>query len=132
MRDYLRAKGYDSNLIKDLPEIPMMTNMKKVSLWTSASRFSVMVDRVPTGHIAEYGALKQQGSILAVLRTKDSGSTYMFGPEDSVDINHIKFFEFEQTPLNVLNDAIQWAESFVEEQTEANDKAYPWREGSQS
>lgn len=50
-----------------------------------------MIDRVPSGHIDEYEILKQQGSILAVLRPKDSGSTYMIG-DDEINLNYTDCF----------------------------------------
>jgi hypothetical protein len=127
VRDFLRGRGYDADLIKDLQEIPMMSNEEKVRLWALVSRFCVMIDRVPTGHIAEYPFLRQQRSILAVLRPRGSGSTYMIGDDHLVDLNFINVFEFEETPLNVLGDVIDWAEVIAANRSEAYGRAYPWR-----
>lgn len=127
VRDYLRARGYDAGLIKDFAEIPMMSNEEKVRAWTISSRFCVMVDRIPAGHIAEYMMLRGQRSILAILRPLGSRSTYMIGDDQLVDVNFIRVFEFDQTPLSVLADAIDWAEKIALERARAYDKAYPWR-----
>jgi hypothetical protein len=127
VRDFLRGSGYDADLIKDLPEIPMMSNEEKVRLWALVSRFCVMIDRVPTGHLAEYPFLREQRSILAALRPRGSGSTYMIGDDHLVDLNEVKVYEFEETPLHVLGDVIDWAEGIAADRAEAYGKAYPWR-----
>lgn len=127
VRDYLRGKGYNAQLVTDLPEISEMSNEEKVRLWTISSRFCVMVDRVPAGHIAEYLMLRGQRSILAVLRPSQVASTYMVGDDTLVDINFIRVFEFEQTPLRVLDNVIAWAEEIARARAIAYTKAYPWR-----
>lgn len=127
VRDYLRGKGYNAQLIRDLPEITEMSNEEKVRLWALSSKFCVMVDRVPAGQVAEYLMLRGQRSILAVLRPLQSASTYMIGDDTLVDINFIRIFEFQQTPLSVLDDVIAWAEEIARARVIAYDKAYPWR-----
>ena len=128
VRDSLRGMGYDAELVKDLPEIPMMSNEEKVRLWTMVSRFAVIVDRVPAGQIAEYIMLREQRTIVALVRPIGAGSTYMIGDDSSVDVNFIRRFEFEYTPLSVLRAATDWAEGMVRERAAAYDKAYPWRD----
>jgi hypothetical protein len=128
VKDYLKGKGYDAELIKDLPEIPMMSNEEKVRLWALVSRFVVMVDRVPAGHLAEYQILKEQRTITALLRPIGSGSTYMVGDDSLVDINYIRLFEFSDTPLSILNSVQEWAEKIAEQRAVAYNKAYPWRD----
>lgn len=127
VRDYLKTKGYDAYLIIELPEYPMMSNEEKVRLWTIASRFCVMIDRKASGHLAEYQYLKEQRTILALLRPKGKGSSYMIGDEHLVDFNYINLFEFEKSPLEVIDDAIDWAEKLVKERMEKYGKTYPWR-----
>ncbi len=127
VRDYLRRRGYSAELIKDLPEIPMMSYEEKVRLWALVSRFCVMVDRIPAGHISEYVFLRQGRSILALLRPQGSGSTYMIGDDSLVDLNHIRTFEFKSTAINVLPNVIEWTEALTIERAGAYNKAYPWR-----
>ena len=130
VRDYLSMKGYDAHLIKELPEIPMWSNEEKVGTWTKASRFCVMVDRTPSGHIHEYGILKSQRSILALIREKGSRSTYMIGDDALVDANNIRTFEFEDNPIGILDNAVGWAEDIIKKREEAYNKVYPWRNNS--
>jgi hypothetical protein len=126
VRDYLRSKGFEGELIKGLAEIPTMSNAQKVQMWTSASRFAVMIDREPSGHIGEYVFLKQQQTITAFLRPRGKGSTYMIG-DDEVELRFIKHFEFVDSPLEVMEEVIVWAEGMSAERQETYAKAYPWR-----
>ncbi len=127
VRDYLRGLGYEARLIKDLPEIGPMSNEQKVRLFAQLSRFCVMVDRVPAGHIAEYGHLKDQRTTLAFLRPRGSGSTYMIGDADLVDLNYIRRFEFDGRAETVLAEAVAWAEGIERARESAYGAAYPWR-----
>jgi len=128
VRDYLRGKGYEAELIKDIADIPMMSNEEKVRLWALVSRFVVMVDRVPAGHIAEYMMLKEQRTIMALLRPSGTGSTFMIGDAHMVDLNFVQLFEFDSTPFNVLENVVSWAESIAKKRIDSYDKAYPWRD----
>jgi hypothetical protein len=127
VRDYLSSKEYDAYLLKQLPEHPQMSNEEKAKLWAMVSRFCVMIDREPSGHIAEYTYLKNSRTVLAFLRLKGKGSTYMIGDDSLLEINHIKVFEFEKSPLEVLSDAVEWAEDFLAKKEQTLNKAYPWR-----
>lgn len=126
VRDALRSKGYEAHLIMDLPEIPEMSLDQKVRLWTLASRFNVMIDRFPSGHVAEYQVLKSQSAVLALIRPKGGGSTFMIG-NDVADVNFIRSFEFQDSPLECLPMVVRWAESFVLSKTSSLGDYYPWR-----
>jgi hypothetical protein len=127
VQSHLQKKGYNAQLVKDIPDISEMSNEEKVRFWGLACRFCVMVDRIPAGHVAEYMILREQRSILVVLRPDKSGSTYMIGDDTLVDVNHIRIFSFDRTPLDMLDEAIEWAEKTAQERAKAYDAAYPWR-----
>jgi hypothetical protein len=125
--DYLTGKGYKAHLIKDLPEVPMMSNEEKVRSWVAAPRFCVMIDKKPSGHILEYLILKQQRCILGLLRPEGSGSTRMIGDDNLVDVNFIRTFEFKHTPLEIIDSVINWAENIASNRQKAYNDEYPWR-----
>jgi len=50
----------------------------------------------------------------------------MIGDEHLVDYNFIRVFEFEDSPLEVLDEAIKWAETFAMKRAEQYEKYYPW------
>jgi len=128
VRDHLRRKGYHACLIRELPEWPEVSNEEKVRFWASAARFSVMVDRTPAGQIAEYIMLREQRSVLAYLRPRGSGSTFMIGDNHLADVNHLREFEFAQSPLERLDEAIKWAETFIRKRIAKYRIRYPWRQ----
>jgi len=123
----LRSMEYDARLIREMVDIPTMSNEEKVRLWTMAARFSVMIDRTPSGHIAEHVFAQGQRTILAVLRPHGTGSTYMIGDAGLVDVNYVKVFEFDYYPEDVLEEAVKWAETHALARQQAYASAYPWR-----
>jgi len=129
VRDHLISKKYDAHLLEELPEHPSMSMEEKARFWSSATRFSVMIDREPSGALAEYQFFKDGRVVLALLRQKGKSSTSMIGDEPLVDINYIRIFEFEASPLEVVDDAIAWAEELVKKRIDAYGKLYPWRMG---
>ena len=50
----------------------------------------------------------------------------MIGDEPLVDYNFIRIFKFENSPLEVLDEAVGWAESLVRERIERYREHYPW------
>lgn len=120
IRDYLK-KSYEAYLLSELPEHPSMSIEEKVKLWSSASRFCVMIDRLPAGHLVEYPYLKSTRVVLILLRPEAGGSTTMI-EDDSIDFPFIKMFRFEKSPLEVVDNALIWAEEFIEERTKAKGK----------
>lgn len=129
LTELLQKEGYDANIAEDLPEYGKKTLEQNVAIYMMLSKFSIMVDRNPSGHTVEYETAKRQGEILARLIKKDddSQSTYMIGGAEDVDLNHIQAFEFEDRPQERLDDAIEWAESVVSERHDAYQSRYPWR-----
>jgi len=126
IRDTLIKHRYEAQLIKDIPDIPASSSQEKVRTWCQVSRFCVMVDRSPAGHIAEFVLLKQNECILAVLHPENSGSSWLMH-DDPVNVNYVKFFPFKIAPLEVLDAAIAWAEGIALERERHYDALYPWR-----
>lgn len=113
IRDYLRAKDYDAYLLKELPEHPSMSPEEKVKFWALASKFCVMIDRKPSGHLVEYPYIKDVRAILALIKQKGKGSTRMITDERISDFDYIKMFEFENSPrilMKYIDNAITWAD----------------------
>jgi hypothetical protein len=113
VRDIINTKDYRANLISELPGVPDMSNSDKVKNWTTTARFCVLIDRVGGGENNEFEILKSQEKVVAVLRPQSGGSTSMMGHESLVNRNDIEFFEFDTTPLEVVDEAVTWAESIV-------------------
>lgn len=123
----LSRQGYDVNTALDLPSRGSKSLEQNIATYMLLSRFSIVVDRDPSGHISEYEIARRQRNVLARLVPEDSGSTFMIGGEEGVNSRNIKAFEFKYSPTEVLQDAIQWAENLIEERRETYEDYYPWR-----
>jgi hypothetical protein len=126
LRDELEAEGYHASLIKELPAHPSQSLPQKVKMWCLTSRFVVLVDRKPSGHIREYTELSKEEIPLALFKEYNTGSTFMIGHEHHTD-DFIEVFEFESSPGEVTTEAIEWAEEFIDELAELYKDTYPWR-----
>jgi len=71
-----------------------------------------MIDRLPSGHLVEHPYLKSSRVVLALLRPKGEKSTAMI-EDNTLDFPFIKTFEFSDSPFEVIDAAIKWAEEFV-------------------
>lgn len=126
IRDYLESKGYRPSLIKELPSHPSHSLTRKVKMWCLTSRFVVLIDREPSGHIREYSDLSSEDVPLALIRESDTGSTFMIGHERLTD-DYIEPFEFETAPSETVDDVVSWAEEFIDEISSLYNEEYPWR-----
>ena len=124
--NYLREKGYVAYILEDLPETPEMKPEDKVRTWGSLSRFCVMVDRAQAGHLPEYVYLQEVKAILAHLRPKGTISTFMIGRSPTARPFSPRTFEFDNSPLDILEEVITWAENELKENVKESEY-YPWK-----
>lgn len=90
------------------------------------SKFCIMVDKEPSGHIREYDIAKDLDAVLARITPKSGGSTQMI--RRNPDVNYIETFEYKSDPMECLSDAIDWALEYVEEREKQNMKKWDWYE----
>jgi hypothetical protein len=120
IRDELRTLNYNSFLVKEQPDLPDQSPEEKAKLYVLISKFAVMEDSEASGHIAEFEYCKTSRVVLAILRQKCKGSTWMIGDAELVDVNYIKSFEYTEKNLHrVLSEACSWAESFSQRRADA-------------
>lgn len=112
VRDYVRTRKYDGKLIRDFSDLPGMSPPQKAEMWMAAARFSVMVDRDPSGHLIEYSVSEKQKSVLCLLRKQGQRSTSMIA-DHVEELAFVRIFEFNNSPLEVLDAALDWAEDYV-------------------
>lgn len=124
IRDHLNTLDYDAALIKDLPSHPAYSMRQKVKTWCLATKFCIIVDRDPSGHLVEYTDLEGEEVPIALLREEGSGSTWMIGHEIFQN-QFIELFEFEDTPLEVLDEVTDWGDELFDQRIEYMDEYYP-------
>jgi carbamoyl-phosphate synthase large subunit len=93
------------------------------------SRFSILIDRDPSRRLTEYETAKAHNNVLARLvpADRDRQTTHVIGGHEDADLDHVAEFEFEDDPTEVLDEALSWAESVLEERRESTRDRSPWR-----
>jgi hypothetical protein len=120
----LAERGYDAYTADEIPEMEKKDFKQKIRLLMGLSKFCVMIDNEPSGHISEYELAKQERSILARIAPEgdestsgSDNSTSMVGPEEW-EIHHINEFVYEESPEEALDEAINWAEDYSSKRKE--------------
>ena len=81
-----------------------------------------MIDRDPSGHIAEYQKIQSVGDIiLAILRQEGERSTFMMDEYPP----YIILFHFKESCFEVIDNVLEWAEKTMKEKIKKY--KYPWR-----
>lgn len=122
----LEDAGYDAYLVKDLPDLEDKSLEINILLFMGLARFCIMVDSEPSGHIAEHKLAEKHNVILARLYPESGGSSWMIRDDEVRDIPHLEPFEYQGSPLDVLDDAIEWAEETYDDLS-GSYQSYPWR-----
>jgi hypothetical protein len=126
VKKFLVNKGYKhATLLKLKEDVPSQSLSQKLRLWGLLCRFSIIVDRMPAGHLNEFEMLKSQETVIAVLRPKAYRSTFMMDSHPQSGL--IRSFEFEKSPLERMADVIVWAEEIVKKNEEYYNNEYEWR-----
>jgi len=115
VRAALEDRQYNAKLADDLPAIDE-NREEDIATYMTLSKFSILVDEEATRRLSEYETAKAQQSILARLvpADREGQTTHMIGGHEEEGTQHIRQFEYESDPIEVLDDAISWAESVAE------------------
>jgi len=129
MRDALADRGYDARLVADLPVDEARTAEQNRAVYMMLSKFSILVDRDPSRRLAEYETAKAHDNVLALLVPADSErqQTHVIGGHAEGEADNVREFAFEDDPAEVLDDALEWAESVVAERQATYRERLPWR-----
>jgi len=127
IRDELNSNGYDAYVAENLEARTEDSVDRFVALLMAMTSFCVMVDRSASGHVAEYKHAHKERHILARLEPTGRGrpSTAMIGSEER-EVDYMKKFPFDDSPSDVIGDAVQWAESIIETRAKDNKSQFPW------
>ena len=73
----LEKQGYDANISENLPDDSKKKLRQNIATQLMLSKFSIMVDKEPSGHIREYDIAIDFDTVLARITPTNSGSTQM-------------------------------------------------------
>ena len=110
---HLDNLGFYTYIIKEQPDIVGESVMQKVLRYGLSSRFVIIENSEPTGHLYEFPHITKFAELTSiVLQRQGEGSTWMF--EDLYHkLNNVKKFEYTNDNLKTQIDAgISWAREY--------------------
>ncbi len=126
--DRLANRGYDARLADELPDAEGRPAEEKHAIYMMLSKFSILVDYDSSRRLSEYETAKAHNNVLAYLVPAESErqTTHMIGGHEDSNLDHIRKFEFDEEPTEVLDNVISWAESVIERRRESTRDRLPW------
>lgn len=127
IKDIIHDLGYSPILIKEQPDIGMLTNEEKMLAYASISRFVIIEKSEPSGHIDEAHICAINRLVGVWLREEGKGDTWMQGDYE-ISYQHIKGFEYNNNNIKeVIRNGVEWAEQYLKNKEEALNSLYPFR-----
>ncbi|MGP8214844.1 MAG: hypothetical protein ACLQQ4_04710 [Bacteroidia bacterium] len=124
---HLESLGFYTYIIKEQPDIIGESVMQKILRYGLSSRFVVVENSQPAGHLYEIPHIAKLAELTTiVLQRQGEGSTWMF--EDLYPrLKSIKKFEYTDGDLEKQIDAgIDWAKDFLKMFGEYQKQKLPW------
>lgn len=124
---HLDNLGFYTYIIKEQPDIIGESVMQKVLRYGLSSRFIIIENSEPTGHLYEFPHITKFAELTSiVLQRQGEGSTWMF--EDLYHkLNNIKKFEYDNEDLEEqINIGITWAEAYAKSFGDYQRQKLPW------
>ena len=122
----LEDLGYEPLLIKDVPDFEHYDLPQKVTAIGVMSRFVVVDDSEPSGHLAEVEICRHNRWVTVLLRAGHGASWMTAGASYSSNV----ILEKEYVPENerpAVSESVQWAEARLDEMKGKLNRLYPWR-----
>jgi hypothetical protein len=123
----LTNQGYEPVLLKEQVDHRYQSLEEKLITFAMLSRFVVVDDSEPSGHIDELHLLSRSRIVTIILHQEGVGGTYMQA-DYAIDFNFMSSHNYTCDSLvAVINEAIGWAEGKIRSRTTALKQAFPWR-----
>ena len=127
IQSHLESLGFYTYIIKEQPEIIGESVMQKVLRFGLSSRYVIIENSEPTGHLYEFPHITKFAELTSiVLQRKGEGATWMF--EDLYHkLKSIKKFEYTNESLEEqINLGIDWADNYLKEFGNYQMENLPW------
>jgi len=127
IQKYVNSIGYNGILIKEQPNKSGKSIMQKVSEYAISSRFVIIENSYPSGHLYELPhIIKNLELTTIVLQKKGGGATWMF--EDlHFRLKYMEKFDYEEGSLKKQIDVgIEWANNFLSSFRDHQKLILPW------
>ena len=127
IQTHLDNLGFYTYIIKEQPDIVGESVMQKVLRYGLSSRFIIIENTEPTGHLYEFPHITKFAELTSiVLQQKNKGATWMF--EDLYHrLNNIKKIEYQENDLEKqIENGINWANEYLESFGNYQFNNLPW------
>lgn len=123
----LEETGYEPVLVEDIPDFEHYDLRQKVVAIGAVSRFIVIDDSSPSGHLNEVELCSTNRWVTIILR-KHKCHTSWITAGASLTSNVILETDYDpETPLPAIQKATRWAEDRLKELKDKLNNLYPWR-----
>lgn len=123
----LEKLNYEICIIKDMPDVEQVNPRQKLFTYAVLSRFLVVLDFGPSGHLNEIELLKDLTKPVAIISQDEKGSSYM---TSGLEVSHTFFHRFPIDKFgsleNSLSIAVEWANDKIKEIQRYNKEKLPW------
>jgi hypothetical protein len=127
IQSHLDSLGFYTYIIKEQPDVIGESVMQKVLRFGLSSRFVIIENSEPTGHLYEFPHITKFAELTSiVLQKKGEGATWMF--EDLYHrVKNINKIEYEDENLEEQIDiGIEWAKEYLKAFGEFQKQNLPW------
>jgi hypothetical protein len=123
----LEELGYDPVLVKDIPDFEHYDLTQKVNVIGGVSRFIIIDDTSPSGHLTEFEVCRSNRWVTLLLRANGIHSTWMTAGA-SIASNVILEASYDPSnPKPAVEESTKWAEKCLSELEKKFNALYPWR-----
>jgi hypothetical protein len=123
----LRDMGYEAILIEDVPDFEQYDLSQKLIAISALSRFIVVDDSEPSGHLSEVEICIKNRWVTILLRVGGIPASWM-----TVGASYYNNLILEKpynpdNPKEAVSEAVKWAEGRLSEMKSSWNALYPWR-----
>lgn len=123
----LKQVGYEPVLVEEIPDFEHYDLNQKVVAIGAVSRFIVIDDSTPSGHLTEVELCRTNRWVTVIFRAYARGASWMTAGA-SISSNVILEKSYDPaSPQSAVEEATHWAETRLGELKNQLDDIYPWR-----
>ena len=127
IKNYLKKKGYEPILVRDIPDNPYQDLRQKFSAIAYIARFVIVDDSSKSGHLTELQVCDQNNWVTVVLRAGGKGGSWMTAGMANYSNVILEHPYDPDTPESAIDSGCIWAENKLDELKRTFDTLYPWR-----
>jgi hypothetical protein len=127
IRNCLDGFGYNTLLVKELPDVLHYDIPQKVVMLAGLSRFVIVDDSSKSGHLTEIELCKLNRWVTILLRAEGQHGSWMTAGASAFSKVILEKSYSLDKPGPALAEATEWAESMLKELQTTLDNTYPWR-----